>query len=67
MIGIMGSQRVTQLREAMCLLECVECIRAVMNSRVGLEFFIHHKQPIQQLVVGELKVPHNLDKSSFRR
>ena len=53
MVATMGSQRVTQISEAMCLLECVECVRAVMNSKIGLEYFIHHQEPTQQLVVGK--------------
>lgn len=50
----MGSQRVTQISSAMCLLECVECVRAVMNSKIGLEYFIHHEKAIEQLVTGKV-------------
>jgi len=52
MVGTMSAQRVTQIREAMCLLECVECVRAIMNSKVGLEYFIHHSEPTRQLISG---------------
>ena len=37
----------------MLLLECVSCIKALMNSKVGLEYMIQHTESIGKLVNGE--------------
>ena len=52
-IDAMGGRRVCQLADAMLLLECVSCIKALMNSKVGLEYMIQHKESIGKLVNGE--------------
>lgn len=52
MVENLSSQRVTQLTDAMLLLEVVQCIRALMNDKVGLEYFITHLESSQQLVLG---------------
>ncbi|XP_067944718.1 inverted formin-2-like isoform X2 [Watersipora subatra] len=52
MVATMGSKRATQIGEVMLLLECVACVRAVMNSKVGLEYFIHHREPTEQLIIA---------------
>lgn len=51
-----GSRRVTQLSDAMLLLECVACIKAVMNSKLGLEYIVGHKEHTRKLVKGRLKL-----------
>jgi len=60
MVGTVSSKRVTQLSDAMLLLEVVECIRAVMNNRVGLEYFINHPEPSQKLILGTLPIASSI-------
>ena len=47
------SSRRVQLAEALLLLECVACVRTVMNSRIGLELIIEHAQYTTKLVKGQ--------------
>ena len=41
-VDTLGSKRVTQLSDAMLLLECVSCIKVVMNSKLGLECLVQN-------------------------
>ena len=54
MVDSMSSKRVTALAEAMVLLECVACIKTLMNSRMGLDFFVLHPDCTHKLVKGKL-------------
>ena len=47
-----SSKRVSKLSDAMLLLECVACVKAIMNSRIGLDYIITHKQTTKTLVNG---------------
>lgn len=53
-VDSLSSKKLCQLTDAMMLLECVSCVREVMNSKMGLEFLLdpqHHLVP--KLVRGK--------------
>ena len=52
-IDVVGGRRVCQLADAMLLLECVSCVKELMNSKVGLEYMIQHQDAAGKLVSGE--------------
>ena len=52
-IDVMSSRHVTGLAEAMTLLECVICVRSIMNSVEGLDFITQSETYINQLVGGK--------------
>ena len=45
-------QKKVQLAEAMMLLECVACVKAIMNCRQGLELFTVNKDYCKSLIKG---------------
>ncbi|XP_071086778.1 inverted formin-2-like isoform X2 [Haliotis cracherodii] len=49
-VDTLGSKRVTQLSDALLLLECVACIKVVMNSKLGLECLVQHPDYVNRLV-----------------
>ncbi|XP_023930367.1 inverted formin-2 [Lingula anatina] len=49
-VDSIGNRRVTQLADALMLLECVACIKAVMNSKRGLDYIVKHKEHTRKLV-----------------
>ena len=57
----MSTQRITSISEATIMLECVNCIRLIINSHVGLEIIIQKDQYTKTLIQGELiaKVEQN--------
>ena len=61
-----GKRRVTLLSDAMVLLECVACVKSVMNNQMGLEYIIQNPEYTRKLVKGEdlfiitLIVYHNI-------
>ncbi|XP_064637575.1 inverted formin-2-like isoform X2 [Lineus longissimus] len=50
LVDTMGTRRVTNLSDAMLMLECVACIRAVMNSKQGLDYVITNREITRKLV-----------------
>ena len=50
----MSTQRITSISEAMIMLECVHCIRLIINSHVGLEIIVQKEQYTKTLIQGEL-------------
>ncbi|PVD34474.1 hypothetical protein C0Q70_05749 [Pomacea canaliculata] len=52
-IDSLGSRRVTQLSEALLLLECMSCVKCVMNSKLGLESLVQRPDYICRLVKGK--------------
>lgn len=52
-VDSLGSKRVSQLSDALLLLECVACIKAMMNSRCGLDYLIQHKDYTRKLIKGK--------------
>ncbi|XP_069130922.1 inverted formin-2-like isoform X2 [Argopecten irradians] len=49
-VDSVGSKRVNQLSDAMLLLECVACIKSVLNSRLGLDYLVQHGAYTKKLV-----------------
>lgn len=49
-IDSLGSRRVTQLSDALVLLECVACVKCVMNSKMGLELLVQRPDFVCRLV-----------------
>lgn len=52
-VDIIGSRRVTNLSEALKLLECVSCVTKLVNSKSGLSFLVTHGSYTQKLVKGK--------------
>jgi len=48
----LSGRRVVQLADAMLLLECVACVKSVMNSSIGLQVITQHHDYINILVKG---------------
>jgi len=48
----LSGRRVVQLTDAMLLLECVACVKSVMNSTTGLEIITRHREYVNILVKG---------------
>ena len=47
-----SSRRVVNVADAMILLECVNCVKCVMNSKIGLNIITQHKDYVQILFKG---------------
>ncbi|XP_059158826.1 inverted formin-2-like isoform X2 [Physella acuta] len=45
-----ASRRVTALSDALILIECVECIKAVLNSKIGLSLLVQKPEYIRRLI-----------------
>ena len=52
-VDVMSSQRVQQLADALLLLECVGCVKSVMNSHAGLDYISEHRDSATKLVKGQ--------------
>lgn len=52
-VDSVGSRRVNQLSDAMLLLECVACIKSVLNSRLGLDYLVQNGAYTKKLVKGK--------------
>lgn len=52
-VDIIGSRRVTNLSEALKMLECVSCVTKLVNSKSGLSFLVTHGSYTQKLVKGK--------------
>jgi len=48
----LSGRRVVQLADAMLLLECVACVKSVMNSSIGLQVITQHHDYVNILVKG---------------
>nr|KAG5692022.1 hypothetical protein BaRGS_027667 [Batillaria attramentaria] len=57
-IDSLGSRRVTQLSDALLLLECVACVKCVMNSKMGLELLVQRPDYVCRLVKGRMQLRH---------
>ncbi|XP_070197131.1 inverted formin-2-like isoform X2 [Littorina saxatilis] len=49
-VDSLGSRRVTQLSDALLLLECVSCVKGVLNSKLGLELLVQRPDYVCRLV-----------------
>lgn len=52
-IDIIGSRRVTDLSEALKMLECVACVTKLVNTKMGLSFLVQHGSYTKKLVKGK--------------
>ncbi|KAL3878299.1 hypothetical protein ACJMK2_030663 [Sinanodonta woodiana] len=48
-VDVAGQRKVTQLSDALLLLECVECIKALMNSKIGMQYLVQHSTYVSKL------------------
>lgn len=53
LVDVLGIRRVTQLSDAMLLLECIGCVKTLMNSKVGLAYLVEHGDSLKRLVTGK--------------
>ena len=51
-VEIISMKRVSQVADAMVLLECVNCVKCVMNSTIGLNIITQQTQYVHILVKG---------------
>ncbi|KAH9490928.1 hypothetical protein Btru_034272, partial [Bulinus truncatus] len=49
-----ASRRVTVLSDALILIECVECIKSVLNSKIGLAALVQKSQYARRLIKGKV-------------
>jgi len=62
----LGGRRVVQLSEAMLLMECVACVKSVMNSKIGLQVITQHREYVNILVKGiNTRVANDITKRLF--
>jgi len=52
-VDTLGMKRVQLLSDAILLLECVACIKVVLNSRLGMDYLIQHGDYTKKLVKGK--------------
>ena len=57
-IDVMSAKRVTALADALTLLECVTCVKSIMNSKVGMEFLTLNHSLIGKLIRGRYISTH---------
>ena len=50
----MSTQRITSISEATIMLECIHCIRLIINSHVGLEIIVQKEEYTRTLIQGDL-------------
>ncbi|KAL4230753.1 hypothetical protein ACF0H5_011128 [Mactra antiquata] len=50
LIDTLGIKRVTQLSDALLILECVQCVKTIMNSKMGLAYLVEHGDYLKRLV-----------------
>lgn len=53
LVDTLGIKRVTQLSDAMLLLECIVCIKTLMNSKMGLRYLVEHIGSLNRIVIGK--------------
>ncbi len=58
-VSALSSRRVSALSDAMTLLECIACIKTVMNSKMGLEFLVQNQTYTRRLVKGKKHTSFN--------
>ncbi|KAH3836366.1 hypothetical protein DPMN_109736 [Dreissena polymorpha] len=55
LVDALGVRRVIQLSDAMLLLECVQCVKSLMNSKMGLGYLVEHGGTLNHLVRGSYR------------
>jgi hypothetical protein len=48
----MASKTFSSFSDAILQLDCVSCIRAVLNTSVGLDFMVKHEEYTAKLILG---------------
>jgi len=61
----LSGRRVVQLADAMLLLECVACVKSVMNSTIGLQVITQHRDYVNILVKGRVLSRSNYVRFEF--
>ena len=58
-LQVLGDKGFSSLADALKQLDCVACIKAVMNSQVGLDFIIHYPEQkyVRKLSEGNVLLP----------
>lgn len=56
LVDALGVRRVTQLSDALLLLECVQCVKTIMNSKMGLAYLVENGADLNRLVRGKFIV-----------
>lgn len=52
-VDIIGGRRVTELSEALKVLECVSCVTKLVNSKMGMTFLVQHGSYTKKLIKGK--------------
>lgn len=52
-VDVLGCRRMNQLSDALLILECVACIKSIMNSKQGLEYLAENESYIRKLTKGK--------------
>ena len=52
-LTMLSDRSIFRFTDALLLLECVHCIKAVMRSNTGLEYMVNHPEISMNLIVGE--------------
>ena len=65
-VETMSAQRITAISDAMLMLECIQCIRLIINSHVGLQIIIQKNEYTKTLILGRYFVHvHFHEKTTF--
>ena len=52
LLGSIGNKRITQLTDVQLVLECVGCIKSLLNSKMGAKYFVGHGHCLKKLIKG---------------
>lgn len=52
LMDTLGSKRITQLGDVQMVLESVGCIKTLLNSKMGVTYFIKNSQCLKKLIKG---------------
>lgn len=64
LVDTLGSKRVTRLTDVQLLIECVGCIKSLLNSKMGVKYFVGHGDCLRRLAKGMLRLQFSIPKSS---
>lgn len=53
LVDSLESKRVSKLTDVQLLLECVGCIKSLLNSKLGVQYFVQHSHCLKKLVKGK--------------
>ena len=52
LMGTLGNRRITQLGDVQMVLESVGCIKTLLNSKMGVTYFVKNSQCLKKLIKG---------------